>query len=108
MPCNPRSSRSKPNKRLVESTHRVLRKVLTYGTRVPSTPSDLEPGEVAAQRGGAEDGIRVLLELLVRDCLVYSNLFPTVSMEACRDVKGDRTTHGIVGGANSKERYSHR
>ena len=37
---------------------------------MPSSSTDLEPGEVAAERGGAQDSARVLLELLVGEGLL--------------------------------------
>lgn len=41
---------------------------------MPSTPSQLKPGEVAAYGCRAEDGIGILLELLVWDGLIHGDL----------------------------------
>ena len=46
----------------------------TYRLGEPSCPTNLEPTQVATSRGRAHDDIRILLDFLVRNSLIYSNL----------------------------------
>jgi hypothetical protein len=45
-----------------------------YGTNEPATTSDFKPAEMAAERGGEEDGVRVLLKLFKRNGFLDGNL----------------------------------
>ena len=45
-----------------------------YCRREPALSTDLEPAQVAAPVGGAQDGIRVLFELFIRDGFYGGNL----------------------------------
>lgn len=46
----------------------------TYGASMPSASAKLKPGQMATYRSGAEDRVRVLLELLNRKGFLDSNL----------------------------------
>lgn len=64
------------------------RLVVTYRLAVPTAATDLEPAEVAAEGGGAEDGVRVLAGLGVG--------------------QGPAGGDGVVGGVEGQQGHAHR
>ena len=87
--------------RAIVSVHKQT-KVMNKGTYrlgEPSGSANLEPTQVATRRGRAHDNVRVLLDFLVRNSLVYSNL-RTVSRHFTSQQKV--TTYRIVLGMNGE------
>lgn len=56
------------------TTNKDQQKRGTNGTTVPATTTDLEPTQVAAERGGAEYCVGVLLDFAVRQSLLGRDL----------------------------------